>query len=206
MPGAKNSTGMIIGLVIGGVVLCCGGSLALIGGAGWWAFNKTKGFVTCGITIQQLRDATIAYAEDHKGQLPKSATWMDDVRPYLKKETTDTEGSPFKVNTEGVYACTEENSSTGIAFNSALSGKNLSSIKDPSKTFVVFEVPEPPKNNLSVPYKPLPRETSPSIMGEKHRGWYRAPVTGSVLLGEGKFSGSGNSIEFRADTHRKGSN
>lgn len=183
----KSNTGLIVGLVIGGVVLCCGLPIGLLVGGGFWAFNKFGGFVTCGVGVTQLRSATLAYAKDHNGKLPKSETWMDDIRPYFVKEVAGEKDNPFKMSTTGAYSCKSDEGETGIAFNSALSGKEIAKIKDRTAAIVIFEI-EKPSLNAAQKYKPLPESSSPVIMSGERRGWFSAPVEGAILLNGKEFS------------------
>jgi hypothetical protein len=182
----KKNTGLIIGLVIGGVALCCVGPMLLLGGGAFFMFNQTKGFATCLIGMEQLRDSVLAYAEANDGKLPKAKTWMNDVRPYFKKEVGKVEGNPFAMSTEGTYACPGDGGeATGIAYNSALSGKTLKSIQDKVATVVLFEIEEPAENAARA-YKELPVTGSPKIMNET-RGWLTVTLEGDVQIPNKKF-------------------
>jgi hypothetical protein len=180
----KGKSGLIIALIIGAIVVCCGLPLALFGGAAWFGMNKGKGFIECTFTFQNVHKAVKAYA-DEKGKLPNAKTWQDDVKPYYEKVISSAKGEagPFKIlPADAEWGCTQDSVKTGIAFNAALSGKKLKDIKDPEATILLFEVPTA-KRNLSMPYKKQDPAKSPSLMGLKeHRGWFEAPVEGEAEL------------------------
>lgn len=192
-PGKKSNTGLIVGLIIGGVVLCCVLPIGLIGGGTFFAFKKVQGGLTCAIAFQQVRDSVTAYAEANGGKLPTASKWMDQVRPYYEKEVKSmgAEKNPFgSMPADGVWACTDESGGkTGIAFNSELSGKKLEDIQNRASKIVIFEVPTA-EMNKNEPYKPLPKSSSPKLMGQP-RGWFRAPLEGDIEGSE--ISGSAGS-------------
>ncbi|AIE87833.1 hypothetical protein [Fimbriimonas ginsengisoli] len=202
-PPKKKSTGLIIGLVIGGIFLCCLLPLGLLAGGGLWAFNNSKPFIGCSMAYSGVRTAVMQYAHAHKEKLPKAETWMDDVRPYYQKEyakTSDDAGKMFKLMPpEGAWSCEDgAGGHTGMAFNKELSGKALDSIKNKDTTFMVFETPTPPSNNLSAKYEELPHATSPKIFG-KPRGWFRVPVEGDVLMGKKRAPNANGNIQVNVD-------
>ena len=192
-PGKKSNTGLIVGLIIGGVVLCCVLPIGLIGGGTFYAVKKVQGGLTCAVAFQQLRDSVTDYAASNGGKLPTAAKWMDQVRPYYEKQvkTSGAEKNPFgTMPVDGVWACVDDSGNkTGIAFNSELSGKSLEQIQDRASKIVIFEVPTPAMNK-NEPYKPLPKSSSPKLMGQP-RGWFRAPLEGTIEGSE--LSGSVNS-------------
>jgi hypothetical protein len=198
-PGKKSNTGLIIGLVIGGILLCCVLPIGLIGGGGFLAFNKGKDMITCGFGIRQMRDAVIDYANANNGKLPDADRWMDQVRPYYEKQTAKMkEDNPFgHIPADSVWACTSDGVQSGIAFNSALSGKNLKSITDRSNTIVVFEVGTPAKNKHE-PYKDQSKATSPKMFG-KPRGWFKAALEGPVRMGDSNFEGNQSGVRIKSD-------
>ncbi|MGV3618354.1 MAG: hypothetical protein ACO1SV_23760 [Fimbriimonas sp.] len=179
-PKKKTSTGLIIALVIGGVVLCCVLPIGGIAGAGFWGINKIKGVATCAIGFEQIRDSVNAYAKANNGKLPTANKWMDQVRPFYAKEVSKVEGNPFgAIPADSIWACTnEDGTKTGIAFNSDLSGKNLKDIQDHVATIVIFEI-EKPAANAAESYKARPKATSPKMFGNP-RGWFYAPLEGDI--------------------------
>jgi len=200
----KSNTGLIVGLILGGVVVCCVLPIVGLGGLGWWGLTKAKGFVQCSITFADVQRAIHSYASAHDGRLPKAATWQTDIRPFFDKEVAReaAEKNPFASQTSnGTLGCTDgEGSFTGISLNKAVAGKKLSEITDPSDTVLVFEVPTQ-GTNLASDYKPQDFEASPKTFNKK-RGWYIVRVDGSpVLISRGgrktEVNGSGISIETK---------
>jgi hypothetical protein len=178
----KSNTGLIVGLVLGAIVLCCILPIGVIGGLGFWGFQKAKGLVQCSITIQNLQQSLQAYAAEHQDRLPSASTWEKDVKPYYAKRVKNDQlqKNPFaSSSTDGSIGCTDgDNSFTGISFNKALSGKKLSEIKDPADTVLLFEVPTTGEN-LNADYTPQPFQSSPKILNAP-RGWYVIHPTGSA--------------------------
>lgn len=181
MPAPKKSnTGLIVGLIIGGFLLCCLLPMGLIGGFGFWAFNKGKDIVACSISYEEIYGSLVDYSKEHDGKLPSAATWMDDVRPYYRKRTT-TRKDERKVfgsmPVEGAFSCNSEGVTTGMALNKDLAGKKLDEIKDRS-TVLLFET-DHPAENLSETYKEKTDKDSPKSFG-KPRGWFYVTVGGEV--------------------------
>jgi hypothetical protein len=168
--------------------------VGLLVGGGFWAFNKGKGMVACAMAFENVRDATLDYAKDHKGKLPPAEKWMDEVRPYYQKEL---DRMPDKDGTKvigimpatGAWSCDNgEGGRTGIAFNKALSGKKVDDIKNPETTYLIFETPTA-SENLTMAYEDQSKESSPKIFNEA-RGWFKAPVKGDVDTGKMKTRGT----------------
>ncbi|RYG43702.1 hypothetical protein EON79_16475 [bacterium] len=203
-PPKKSKTGLIIGLVVLAVLVCCGGpTLALLGG-GLWALNKTQGFIGCSFSLPPIHRAALAFAEE-KGKLPSAANWESEIKPYYEKEIAPIKEKQKMFKTippEGPFGCSEQSGMTGIALNTAVAGKKLDTIKDKS-TPLFFEVPKPGKN-LAQAYKPVPYDQSPGTVGTDHRGWFILPIDGTPkLVGkDGKtatVTGDGSSMNFGTD-------
>lgn len=181
-PGKKSNTGLIVGLIVGGVVLCCVLPIGLIAGGGFFAFKKVQGSITCAFAFEQIRTSVTDYADANGGKLPTASKWMDQVRPYYEKQvkSAKVEKNPFgTLPVNGVWGCTDDTGlKTGIAFNSELSNKKLADIKDKASTILIFEVPSA-EMNRNEPYKPQPKNTSPKVFGNP-RGWIYAPVEGKL--------------------------
>lgn len=203
-PGKKSNTGLIVGLIIGGVVLCCVLPIGILAGGGLFAFNKVKGSLTCAMGFKDIRNAVIAYSEANNGKLPTASKWMDQVRPYYEKELQNSkEENPFgSIPVNGVWGCSNDGGTqTGIAFNSALSDKYLKDIKDRASTIVIFEVPTPAANK-SEAYTERPKSSSPKMMGTP-RGWFKAPLEGSIsgsdLADATEGSGSRSNVKVKVN-------
>jgi hypothetical protein len=138
----------------------------------------------CAVNFEATRDAIREYAKDHDGRLPNAATWQDDIKEYVnrqlqhKKEVEEMLDAKV-MNTEADWGCyINETRTTGIAFNSDLSGKLLTDVKEPWNTWIIFEI-EKPRKNAAEKYVPLPNSSSPTMMGEP-RGWIRMPLDGPM--------------------------
>lgn len=205
----KSNTGLIVGLIIGGVCLCCILPVGLLVGGGFWAFKNGKGIVQCSMAFQSVNRAVQKYASAHDGKLPKAESWQDDVKDYYRQSMLPKDqAGPFEqMPADGDWGCKEsDGTQTGMAFNSDLSGKALSSIKDQFGTIMIFETAHPSRNQHES-YKPQPFETSPLMFG-KHRGWLKSSVSGqSIMTGQnGKqvdinTGMPGNGINVQVDTH-----
>jgi len=169
----KPKTGLIIGIVLGVLFVCCGLPSLLFVGAGIWAVDKGKGFIGCTLAFSTVKKAVVQYAEANGGKLPTAATWQDDVRPfYAKLRGSAKNTGPFDLMpVDGDWGCTEGQVATGMAFNATLSGKKLAEIKDRSSV-MLFEVPTR-RANQAMPYKKLDDAKSPALMGmeKTRRGW-----------------------------------
>ncbi len=194
----KSNTGLIIGIVIGVVVLCCILPIAVLGGLGFYGFSKAKGMVGCSITFGNVQHAITDYATAHDGKLPNAATWETDIKPYYQTQVAKhaKEQQMFAPGaSNGALGCSNDDSTiTGISFNKALSGKKLGEIKDPFDSVLIFEVPIA-GTNLNSEYKPQPYETSPQMFN-KRRGWYVAKVSGAPKL----LTKNGESVDVSVNT------
>lgn len=178
-PRRKSNTGLIIGIVVGVLVLCCILPVALIGGAGVWGFSKAKSMVECAVNIKDVRDSLIRYADDHEGKLPPAASWQDDIGPYFTKVSTENKDQrgPFKAWTvSGTWQCSTEGTGTGVALNLDLAGKDLKSVKSRFDTILLFEVSKTGRN-LAEKYVKRPFSESPKMFN-KPRGWVEIAVEG----------------------------
>ena len=209
----KDRTVMIVILILVGLLLACGCGVIAIGYFGWGAMKKIAGPIAgCAINFEATRDGILEYARAHDGRLPNAETWQEDVKDYVKrhldraKEVQDVLDAKL-MNTENEWGCyLTSTRTTGIAFNSDLSGKLLTDVKDPFSTPLVFEI-EKPRKNAAEKYTPLPESRSPTIMGEP-RGGIWMPVDGEMKgMTEGgnwnMRSSTGNRGEVSADPGEK---
>lgn len=197
----KSKTGLIIGLVLGGIVLCCLLPIGVVAGLGFYGVGKMKGMVACAAGFTDLQQALRDYADEHDGKLPKATTWMEDVRPYYAKRMArhGKEAGPFSfMPAEGVFSCTDENGvKTGIAYNTDVSGKAIKALKDPRSTVLIFET-ESASPNLAEKYKAREKANSPKFMGN-HRGWMYANVEGDPHTGDFNNSGKFGAIKIEKE-------
>ena len=179
----KSNVGLIIAIIIGVVCVCCVLPIVGVGALGFWGLGKIKGMVGCSIAFTNLQRSVQQYADDHGGKLPKAATWQTDIHPYFVKEVARhaKEQQMFSNGGADAVGCTNGDSPpTGIAFNTELSGKKISDIKDPLTAVMLFEVPQT-GSNLSQPYKVQSFQSSPKMLNTQ-RGWYVCGVDGRVEL------------------------
>jgi hypothetical protein len=172
-----------------------GGCILLVGMGAWFGMmgiNMVKPLVGCEVTFEALHESIKEYAEEHKGKLPSAEKWQDEMKPYLAKNLG---AQVKKVNEEGVgwimkvmdvekdWGCYYPNSEkmTGIAFNSALSGKKVDDIESKSTTVILFEIKSPQKN-ATQKFERLNPDESPKI-GDDARGWYEVTWEGSSSTG-----------------------
>ena len=76
----------------------------------------------CGRNAAGLAAAVLAYVDEHEGVFPASGQWWDSIAPYLAEDV------PGSTPTMCAYV-----------FNSALSGRKLDDLPDPSATVTVFD-------------------------------------------------------------------
>jgi hypothetical protein len=182
-PPRKSNTGLIVGLIIGGVFLCCLLPVGLLVGGGLWFANKAFPLASCSIAYEDARDAIRAYADDHNGNLPAAATWQDDVRPYYQKIIKQhKELGPIKLMpADGAWGCdADKNMRTGMAFNDDLAGKKFSDFAM-SRDVLLYEIKQATMNAHGK-YVPLPESDAPQIVFGQPRGWFIIRATGSPLL------------------------
>jgi hypothetical protein len=202
----KSKTGLIIGLVIGGVVLCCVLPIGMIAGMGVWAFNAGSGLVGCQLSVAAGADALRAYTQENGGKLPPAKTWRQALAPFLDKElsVSNEKDNPFSKSlwkSGQAWGCNESSMQTGFAFNEAYAGKSLQSIKDQANAVIIFEVPER-KDNAVQKYKPQDFAKSPRIQIatiSEPRGWYVITADGEA----GAITKNGKVRSVNASTTRK---
>jgi hypothetical protein len=191
-PPKKSNTGLIIGLVLGGIAICCVGGVALLGFAGFNFFKGTLApMAECMISYEAITESISDYADEHQGKLPPAATWQDELMPYVQKRLAKVqkEDMPFKLmDPAGEWSCTMGDKKTGMAFNTEVDGKLLADARKDDK-IVIFEI-EQIGRNVSEKYVPRDKSTSPKLMGER-RGWITIGADGALLMGnkdmDGKF-------------------
>ncbi|MDX2064967.1 MAG: hypothetical protein SFX74_04410 [Fimbriimonadaceae bacterium] len=183
----KSKTGLIIGLVIGGVVLCCVLPIGFLVGAGFWAMNAGAGMVGCQISVSSAAEALRAYTQENGGKLPPAKTWRQAMAPFLEKElgAAAEKDNPLAKSVwkpGEAWGCNESSMQTGFAFNEEFAGKSIQDIKNQAEAVVLFEVPER-KDNAVFKYKPLDFTKSPRIqLGtiNEPRGWYIITADGEA--------------------------
>lgn len=189
-PPKKSNTGLIIGLVLGGIAICCIGGVAL-GGFGLFRFFKgtLAPMAECMMSYEAIGKAVTDYADEHQGKLPSAAAWQDELAPYVKKRLAklQKEEMPFKVmDPSGEWSCTMGDKKTGMAFNADLAGTLLSDARKDDKV-VIFEV-EQIGRNVSEKYVARDKAASPKLMGER-RGWITINAAGGVQMGDEDMQG-----------------
>lgn len=183
-PRKKSNTGLIVGLIIGGVVLCCLLPIGVIVGGGFWAFNKTKGLIQCSYAYTDVRDALNKYAAEHDGKLPPADTWMDEVAPYYEQVLASNRQDERKMfgtmPSTGAWGCDNgDGGRTGMALNDDVAGKELTKLVT-SNDVVLFEV-QNALRNAHEKYSEKSEIGGPKIFGE-HRGWFLIRMSGSAML------------------------
>lgn len=187
VPGKKNNTPLILVVIFLAFACVCVLPAVLLFNVGKFAMKEGIPMAQCGIAFEHVREAIEEYAKEHEGTLPNAETWQDDVRPYYRKiaEKKKDELGPIEpMDANGPWGCTQESGNTGIAYNSALSGKKLADIKDPAGTPLIFEI-EKPSPNAHEEFKQRDRATGPIILNE-HRDWIVVNIKGSNPIKAGK--------------------
>jgi hypothetical protein len=180
----RNRTSTIVWVIIGVAACCC---LCLVGGffmAGNWVKGMAFPFAACGMNLQQLRDATLDYAKDHKGKLPDAGKWKQEIWSYYEKRPPVARGSNgqfTRLTQDGDWGCSVQGQSdTVFVYNSDLSGKKVDDVKDKYDTRVFFEAP--PGSPTAAPYKSQNPATAPAIIMGKSRGWFDISLEGDPML------------------------
>ncbi len=179
IPQKKTPWGLIIGIIVGVLLLCCGG-------VGYFIFSTVKKalpIAQCAYSFGDVREALRQYANEHNGALPPAATWQDDVRPYYEKMIANVsrERGPIGVmSSTGPWGCDNgDGGRTGMALNDDIAGKKFSDLSTSSET-LIFEV-ESAVANAHDKYKSPPMSNAPKIFGQS-RGWYFIRAYGEAML------------------------
>lgn len=181
-PRRKSNTALIITIILICVLVPC---IALIGLGAWGYFAVAKRnllpLVGCGFDFRETRRSLTAYAKDHDGMLPKATEWQDAIRPYLIKidEQDAHNRGPLKaMDPNKPFGCEpmgDAKIGSGMAFNTDVSAKKLSTLRD--SEVLIYEI-DAPRPNANAPYKDR-GETAPRLMGMP-REWITAPVRGHI--------------------------
>jgi hypothetical protein len=185
-PKKKSNTGLVIGLIIGAVVICCIVPIGGLIGFGFLAVSQGNGMISCTISTELAAQAVRAYTQENNGKLPSGPNWQEQLWPYFELESKEADDTgPFKLWTKNEAWGCDEKTPTGFAFNSAVLGKSLSELKDQRNTVVLFETPTR-KMNLVQEYKPQAFESSPEVLGGiingAQRGWFVITADGESRL------------------------
>lgn len=176
--------------------MCALCGIGAIGG-GLFFWNKVSPIAGCMLNFQAVESGMQDYLRANNNKFPKAETWQNDIKKYVGKYLTSEETGPIKaMDVNGTWHCESDGIKTGIAFNSALSGKNVADITDQSTTVMIFEI-ETPRMNAAEPYKARDINTSPMIFGD-HRGWLTISVNGT--RGGMKSNRSKNDFNWEIDT------
>ena len=190
-PPKKSNTGLIIGLVLGGIALCCIGGVALLGFFGFSFFKNTIApMAECMISYESVSDALEDYAKENGGKLPSAAAWQDEMAPFVEKrlQAVKKEGQPFKLmDPRSEWSCTMGDKKTGMAFKSNFAGKTLEDARK-DDSVVIFEV-EQIGRNLAQQYVHRDKSTSPKLMGER-RGWITIHAASGMQMGDKNMGGN----------------
>lgn len=183
-PRKKSNTGLIVGIIIGAVVLCCMVPIGLLVGGGFWIFNKGKEIIQCSSAFRDARDGLRMYAADHNGKLPPAETWQDDTISYYQKAVDRTSAEDRKVlgsmAANGPWGCADGSGGiTGIAINEDVAGKDLTKVES-ANDIVLFEVRKSTRN-AHEKYEALPLTESPKLVGSP-RGWFLIRMNGESML------------------------
>jgi hypothetical protein len=171
----KSNVGLIVGIIVIAVILCCVAPMVGLGVFGLNIFNKAQGFMGCGWSLEQMRDGMLAYAKAHDGKLPAKDHWQEDIAQYLKPIPIQ---KGMKLPPMNSDVC-DLDAGSSACYNEGLAGKNVSSIKDPSSTVILWEVPGRGRDK-SGPYTEPVYTTGPKLVGNIPRGWITQPVEGEA--------------------------
>ncbi|HVT12960.1 MAG TPA: hypothetical protein VHE55_11900 [Fimbriimonadaceae bacterium] len=183
-PKKKSNTGLIIGLVVAGVLVCCVGPIVALVAGGLFIFKSATPLITCSLAYQDARDAVKDYAQEHNGKLPPAEHWQDEIRPYYEKIVANRpkNENPFgTMASGGAWGCDNgAGGRTGMAFNDDLSNQPLNkAVTDDS--VVLFEVEKATENAHEKYSKPSGSANEPKIFGQP-RGWFLVRMSGEPML------------------------
>ncbi len=164
-------------------------------------FGQVTKTVNCVAMFELADNAVMAYSKEHGGKLPKAETWQDDIRPYYdrlyKKMRSDEDLPPFMMPPASVdqLQCQWEGQTTGIAYNVDMSQVEVSKIKDPTTTVLLFETEKTGKN-LALKYVAKPKSKAPKVMYNE-RDWIVYYIEGNKNPFESTNTGRAKSFKIR---------
>ncbi len=84
--------------------------------------------------LEEIAGAMLAYLDDHDDKFPAAARWVDELKPYLGDES--------------VLKCPDDKSDARCSYgmNSALGGKSVDDLEDPSSVVLLYETAHPGAN------------------------------------------------------------
>jgi len=132
----------------------------VVGGA-WQDERAEAARVRCLSNLKHIGMSLQMYAADHHGRLPEADAWVDALPPYV--------AAPERLQCP--FDRTQARCSYGM--NSALSGVDISAIRDPESVILVYETARPGDNPTGGPGDVVTRHT-------KFAGDYFAFVDGHV--------------------------
>ena len=199
----RSGKNVWIWLILAVVFFC----ILLIVGIGFMVKSlatTVTSMMSCAMNGELATNAILAYAEENDGQLPNAETWQDDIMANYEQlyanrgEMFDTEDLPdlfqFNIAEPGsILTCNSGGEhDTGFAFNSALSGLNMSEIEDPDDTILIWETTTPGYNTFGDPSGRSDDDPALKLYGES-RSWVDFLVSGDMN------NESGENLDFRFD-------
>lgn len=137
--------------------------------------GQVSPLASCEQTFEAAEAALHAYAADHGGKLPDASSWMDAAQPYYEKEVEGARDLPGAFrdfapsDPSSAWGCKwADGKTTGLAFNSDLSGVELAKVAKPRETPLIFE-DTAASRNLAKPYGKGPSGTAPEVLGNKRK-------------------------------------
>ena len=124
--GGKSNTCLIVGIVVGAVVLVCGGILGAILFPVFAKARQKAQQVSCMGNLQQISAAVMQYTTTSGLALPNAATWKQDIQPYLS--------DPSVLQCAGSGKGQES-----YVFNPELSNVPLPMVADPYSTPLIYD-------------------------------------------------------------------
>ncbi|MDQ2687765.1 MAG: DUF1559 domain-containing protein [Armatimonadota bacterium] len=131
------------------------------------ASHKAKEEARTTASMSNLKQITLAimqYAQNHKGRLPDADRWTDEILPLFLSPKGGSQSSPSELEHFATSLFRDPAAPEGLAwtyaFNRNLSGLQLSRLKDPANTVLVFESTTGVKNTA---------DTGQSL---PHPGWH----------------------------------
>lgn len=128
--------------------------------------------ITSVSNLRQIGLACMTYAQDHGGHLPNAAHWTDEVLPYLLQGATSNAERQDRTRLLFHDPAAPVGDVWSYAYNAALSGAALVTLKDPAHLALVFESQQGVKN------------ASDNGQSIPHPGWHGGIV--NVCSADGK--------------------
>jgi len=122
----KSNTCLIVGIVVGAVILVCGGIMAALMAPVFVKARQKAQQASCMSNLNQISVALMQYVNMNNGVFPNAATWKQDIQPYLTSPTA-------------LVCPASQKGQESYAYNPQMSGASLAAITNPSTVPLIYD-------------------------------------------------------------------